>query len=219
MRKIQFANGEYYHLYNRGVDKRKVFLDSSDYERFLLSMDLLNNQDDGAMTSWKDFRRNHPRAELSDFPLLKKKRKRLVEFIFYCLNPNHYHIAVRQLSEKGIEKFMHKIGTSYTNYFNTKNQRTGALFQGKFKAIQIKSNAKLLYLSAYVNMNNFIHGYKTKDWEYSSLPDYTGKRENKICNKKVILGQFRNRAEYKKFTHENALYMKERKEEEKYLFE
>jgi putative transposase len=219
MRKIQFANGEYYHLYNRGVDKRKVFLSISDYERFLLSMDLLNDQDDGLMTNWKDFRRTHPRAELSDFPLIKKKRKRLVEFIFYCLNPNHYHVVVRQLAERGIERFMHKMGTSYTNYFNTKNTRDGVLFQGKFKAIHIKSNAKLLYLSAYVNMNNFIHGYRSKDWEYSSLLDYLGKRDNKLCNKEVILGQFKNKSEYKEFVNKNSLYMKERKEEEKYLLE
>jgi putative transposase len=219
MRKIQFANGEYYHLYNRGVDKRKVFLDSLDYERFLLSMDLLNDQDDGAMIAWRDFKRFHPRAELLEFPLLKKKRKKLVEFIFYCLNPNHYHVVVRQLAEKGIERFMHKLGTSYTNYFNTKNTRDGALFQGKFKAIHIKSNSRLLYLSAYVNMNNFIHGYRTKNWKYSSLLDYLGERSNKLCNKKVILGQFRNKSEYKEFVNKNSLHMKERKEEEKYLLE
>ena len=219
MRKIKFADGEYYHLYNRGVDKRRIFSDTQDYERFLISMDLLNDQNDGLMTGWKDFKRNHPRAELSDFPLVKKKRKRLIKFIFYCLNPNHYHLVVQQLAEKGVEKFMHKLGTSYTNYFNTKNKRTGSLLQGKFKAVHIKSNAKLLYLSAYVNMNHFIHGYRIKEWKYSSLLDYLGKRNSGLCNKGVILGQFRNNADYKKYLHENAFYLKERKDEEKYLLE
>ncbi len=219
MRKIQFANGEYYHLYNRGVDKRTIFTDKNDYWRFFVSMNLLNDQDDGLMTDWKDFQRNHPRAELSDFPPLKKKREKLVEFVCYCLNPNHYHLMVRQSTEKGLERFMHKLGTSYTNYFNTRNTRGGSLFQGKFKAAHIKSNAKLLYLSAYINMNHLIHGYKDREWKYSSLLDYLGKRKNGLCNKKVIVGQFRNSNDYKLFLRENALHMKEKKEDEKYLLE
>ncbi|KKT72112.1 MAG: Transposase [Candidatus Moranbacteria bacterium GW2011_GWF1_44_4] len=198
MRKIQFANGEYYHLYNRGVD---------------------SDQNDGLMIAWRDYKENNPEAELPDFPLLKKKRKKLVEFVCYCLNPNHYHLVVKQLDERGIERFMHKLGTSHTNYFNTKNKRTGALFQGRFKAIRIKSNSKLLYLSAYVNMNHFIHGFRQKEWKYSSLLEYLGKRKSGLCNKKIIMGQFEDIADYKKFLDENAIYMKEKKEDEKYLLE
>jgi putative transposase len=219
MRKTQFENGVYYHLYNRGVDKRKVFLDKRDFERFLLSMNLLNDQNDGLMIAWRDYKENNPAAELSEFPLLKKKRKKLVEFICYCLNPNHYHLIVRQLVEKGIERFMHKLGTSHANYFNTKNKRTGSLFQGSFKAIHIKSNSKLFYLSAYVNMNHLIHGFKNKEWKYSSLLDYLGKRKGGLCNKKVIMENFKSCADYKKFLGENIAHMKEKKEDEKYLLE
>lgn len=219
MRKIQFANEEYYHLYNRGVDKRKVFQDNRDFERFMLSMDLLNDQNDGLMIAWRDYKENNPQAEILEFPLLKKKRKRLIEFICYCLNPNHYHLIVKQLTEKGIERFMHKLGTSHTNYFNTKNKRTGALFQGKFKAVRIKSNSKLLYLSAYVNMNHLIHGYRGKEWKYSSLLDYLGKRKGGLCDKKIIKEHFKNCADYKSFLDENAVHMKEKKEDEKYLLE
>ncbi len=220
MRKIEFAIGEYYHILNRGVDKRIVFNDEMDYRRFLLSMNLLNDEKDGLMAAWKDFRKYRPRARLWDFPKLKVKSKPLVEFVAYCLNPNHYHLIVRQLREKGIEKFMHKLGTSYTHYFNNRNERTGSLFQGKFKAVHINSNSYLLYLSAYVNNNHFIHGYKNREWKYSSLPDYFGIRDSKICNKDVILSQFDYRFdEYKDFVMENSLYMKEKKELEKLLLE
>ncbi|PJA86975.1 MAG: hypothetical protein CO141_01895 [Candidatus Moranbacteria bacterium CG_4_9_14_3_um_filter_42_9] len=219
MRKTDFANGEYYHIYNRGVDKRDVFEGVRDYERFLLSMDLLNDERNGLMGEWKDIKRSNPRAQLWEFPELSSRRNPRVEFSCYCINPNHYHFILKQLKKNGIKNFMHKISTSYTNYFNVKNDRSGSLFQGRFKAIHIDSNEYLLYLSAYVNKNHFIHGYKSGEWKYSSLPDYTGKRNGKICQKDVILGQFNNIKEYEKFMRENALYMKDKKELERYLIE
>jgi putative transposase len=219
MRKIEFANEEYYHIFNRGVDKRKVFLDSSYYQRFLLSMELLNDEKDGVMEEWRNFKKCNSKAMLSDFRELSS-RKKLVEFIAYCLNPNHYHFIMRQVADRGIERFMHKLGTSYTNYFNTKNKRTGSLFQGNFKAIHIDSNEYLLYLSAYVNKNNFIHGYRPDDkWEYSSLHEYAEKQKKKFCSKGVILGQFGNKKEYLEFMRKNALYLKKKKADEKYLLE
>jgi len=77
----------------------------------------------------------------------------LVEIIVYCLNPNHYHIILRQVSEGGVSKFMLKLSSGYSSYFNKKNKRSGSLFQGRFKAVHIDSNEYLLYLSAYVNKN------------------------------------------------------------------
>lgn len=219
MRKTAFANEEHYHIFNRGVDKREVFLDTGYYQRFLLSMDLLNDSRDGLMIEWRDFKKSNPKAKLSDF-LEPSSRKPLVEIIAYCLNPNHYHIILKQVEEKGIERFMHKLGTSFTLYFNKRNKRTGALFQGNFKAVHINSNEYLLYLSAYVNKNNFIHGYNKNDhWLYSSLPAYLGKKEDGLINKDIILGQFKNTKEYKEFLNEHALKMKDDKEMRRYLLE
>ena len=160
MRKIIFNNNEYYHIYNRGVDKRDVFLDEGDYLRFLKSMTEFNtNKVDGGF--YRKFLRERAINEivkvgdqgdqgsasnLEAEPLSDP----LVEFICYCLNPNHYHFIVRQLAENGIIKFMQRLGTSYTMYFNTKNNRNGVLFQGKFKATQITSFDHLLWLSVYV---------------------------------------------------------------------
>lgn len=221
MRKTEFANEEHYHIFNRGVDKREVFLDASYYQRFLLSMDLLNDTHDGLMIEWRDYKKSNPKAKLSDF-LEPRSRKRdpLVELVAYCLNPNHYHIILKQVEEKGIERFMHKLGLSYTLYFNKRNKRTGALFQGNFKATHIDSNEYLLYLSAYVNENNFIHGYnKRSTWPYSSLPGYLSKKDDKLVNKDIISGQFKNTREYKEFLDEHALKMKDDKELKRYLIE
>lgn len=213
MRKVEFANGEYYHIFNRGVDKREIFSNARDYERFLSSMDLLNDEQEGLMIEWRDFKKGNSKAKLDDFLKLRfRKRNFLVEIIAYCLNPNHYHFILKQVADKGIEKFLHKIGISHTKYYNRKNKRSGSLFQGVFKSVHIDSNEYLLYLSAYVNKNNFIHGYNKKNnWPYSSLPDYLGKRNDKLVKKYIILGQFKDVEEYKDFMYKNALYMKEKK--------
>lgn len=215
-RKTEFANGEYYHIYNRGVDKRDVFQNQGDYFRFLKGLRDFNSK----LT--REERERKTKSELSSGTELSSESEEspLVEIIAYCLNLNHFHLILKQTEEKGIETFMHKQGTGYSNYFNKKNDRSGSLFQGPFKSIHIDSNEYLLYISAYVNKNNFIHGYGSGEWKYSSLPDYTGKRNGRICSKDIILGQFDNNAkEYEKFMDDNALYMKEKKETEKYLLE
>lgn len=222
-RKINFANNEHYHAFNRGVDKRDIFCEIKDYDRFLLSMNLLNDTNDGLMIEWRDYKKSNPQKSPNDF--LKgtfRKREPLVEILAYCLNPNHYHLILKQITDKGIERFMHKIGTSHTKYFNMKNKRSGSLFQGNFKSAHIDSNEYLLYLSAYVNKNNFIHGYTENDnWPYSSLLDYVGKRKNNpvTVSTGAVLGQFRNTKDYEEFMENNSLHMKDKKEMEKYLIE
>ncbi len=205
MRKTIFSNEEYYHIYNRGVDKRDVFCDENDYKRFLLSMNLLNDEFDGLMLEYRDFRKSNPKAQLLDFPKLSF-RKPVVEIISYCLNPNHYHFILKQISHAGIKKFMHKLGTSYTKYFNKKYDRSGVLSQGRFKDVYIGSNEYLLHLSAYVNRNYFIHKYPEKNWPYSSELDYIGKRSGNLCNKNIILDQFENDfSKYDKFLNKGLI--------------
>ncbi len=212
MRKTEFANGEYYHIYNRGVEKREIFLDDFDYMRFLKSLDEFNRIDPIGSIFEQSFRDKN--IELGH-PVSK-----LVEIMAYCINPNHYHLILKQLEDKGIEKFMHKVGMGYSKYFNHKHKRSGVLFQGGFQSIYIDSNEYLLYLSAYVNKNNFIHGYNSGDWKYSSLLEYLGKRNEILCNKDIVLGQFNNNVkQYKEFLENNAMYLKDKKDMEKYLLE
>ncbi len=93
LRKTAFVEGEYYHIYNRGVDKRNIFSDKSDLNRFLQSM--------------KEFNTKNPIGSLFENSFLKEKElggkaSKLVEFIAYCLNSNHYHFIITPLVEKGI---------------------------------------------------------------------------------------------------------------------
>jgi putative transposase len=218
MRKTTFANGEYYHIYNRGVDKREVFLDEADYERFLICLREFNRTEAIGSLYEKSLRE---KKNGSSTPIRGVELPALVEIVSYCLNPNHYHLILKQNSEKGIEKFMQKVGTGYTNYFNKKYKRSGALFQGTFKTIHIDSNDYLLYLSAYINKNHFIHGLGQGDWKYASLLEYKNRQPESlnVCKTELILGQFRNLDEYLDFLDKNALYLKEQKENRKYLLE
>lgn len=203
MRKHKFVIGEYYHIYNRGVDKRETIMDQQDLRRFLESVE--------------EFNVIEPIGSIYELSFIKNRlggrstKPKLVSIIVYCVNPNHFHFLVTPLVEKGVEKFMQKIG-GYTRYFNQKYKRNGALFQGKFKSKHIATdNRYLLHLSAYINMNNRNSlGAPTTKLSKSSLEEYT-QDEKGVCDKEIILGQFQNSKEYLKFCLESWQDIQERK--------
>jgi len=207
MRK-QFEIGKYYHICNRGVDKRKIFMDEKDFVRFLRSMREFNNINPiESLRRLKQIRKAETEVELlsvstdrSSTSVSAPATQPLVKIICYCQNPNHYHILVEQLVEKGIQKFMHKLSTGYTKYFNQKYNCSGSLFQGRYNATPIKTTGFLQKVSCYINGNPEIHKIvaNAEDWIYSSYQDYLGLRDGKLCNKEAILKDFQNIEEYKK---------------------
>lgn len=217
MRKVQLATGEYYHIFNRGADKRNIFSDGHDYARFLQSMEEFNTVEPIGSIFENSFRKHpklgNPVSKLEDVG----DSKPLVHFTAYCLNPNHYHFLLKQVADKGIEKFMHRLGLGYTKYFNQKNLRSGVLFQGPFKGVHIDSNEYLLHVSAYVNLNNSVHklgnGVSKSSWE-----EYTEGRVG-LCEKDIILKQFKRPSEYQDFAHDALKIMLERKEMEHLLLD
>ena len=146
IRKVAFVENEFYHIYNRGVDKRTIFSDRNDLDRFFQSMQEFNTIEPIGSIFENSFKKDDGSIK---FPLVK--------FVAYCLNPNHFHFVLTPIEERGIEKFMHRLGTGYTKYFNEKHSRNGALFQGVFKANHINSNEYLLHASVYVNLNYKVH--------------------------------------------------------------
>lgn len=189
IRKTKLVPGEYYHIYNRGVDKRNIFNNKFDIQRFLQSMNEFNIQNPIGSLYANQFTKKR----------LSGKATKLVKFIAYCLNPNHYHFLLTPLTEKGVEKFMHKMGTGYARYFNEKNKRSGVLFQGKFKSKHINSNNYLLKASSYINLNNCDrNGVVKNKLSASSWEEYRLKLKG-FCDKSIILGQFKSPKECKKF--------------------
>ncbi|MEW5908065.1 MAG: transposase [Patescibacteria group bacterium] len=218
MRKIQFANHEYYHVLNRGVDKREIFLEYDDLSRFFQSMEEFNTIEPIGSIFESSFRQHN---FVGGSASKCSKHKRLVNFICYCLNPNHYHFILEQITDNGIEKFMHRLGTGYTMFFNKKYDRNGSLFQGRYKAIHIDSNEYLLHLSVYVNLNNKVHQLESPVSKFrskSSWEEYVNNLDG-FCKKDIILNQFGNMSKYQEFAENSLKIILERKELEKLLLE
>lgn len=218
MRKTPFVSGEYYHIYNRGVDKRITFLDEDDVERFYKSMKEFNTLEPIGSIYENVFNKR------IGSPTSKSEPNALVHLIAYCVNPNHFHLILQQEAEKGIEKFMQRIGTGYTKYFNNKYKRSGSLFQGKFKSIHVHSNEYLLNLSVYVNLNDKVHqlGSPTSKLvrSRSSWKEYIeGKGISDLCAKDIIFAQFGDKREYEEFAASTLADIVERRSQLKGLDE
>lgn len=151
MRKEPLVTGESYHIYNRGVDKRDIFNDAYDLERFKESIKQFN-QIDGVGS----LELHHKQMRGLDSPVLLMSEP-LVAIIAFCINPNHFHFILKQLVDDGIAKFLQKLQGGYTYYFNHRNDRSGSLFQGTFKSKRIDSDDYLRKIFGYTNQNYLVH--------------------------------------------------------------
>ena len=144
MRKQKLVSGNIYHIFNRGVEKRDVFMEDKDYSRFISDLGLFNDIKPANNVGFK-LRQTAIDSE-NQYKNQHIFENKLVDILAFCLMPNHFHILLRQKEDKGISKFMNKIGVGYTNYFNLKCKRVGPLFQGAFKAVLIEKESQFLYI-------------------------------------------------------------------------
>lgn len=198
IRNIVFSIGEFYHLYSRGTDKRIIFTEHHDYQRFKALLYVCNSTN--SVDIAKHFRAGRTFEELFEI----ERDDTLVDIGVYCPMPNHFHLLVREKVEGGITRFMHKFLTAYSMYFNKKNKRTGSLFESKFKAKHANTDEYLKYLFAYQHLNPVKiidpewkeNGIIDRDaakqflseYTYSSYPDYQGvvRTESKILNREAF---------------------------------
>lgn len=170
--KIYIKDG-FYHIYNRGVEKRDIFLDPQDYKVFL-----------------HYFKRyllppRQVQPDNTDNTIRLDRESNLykeIKLLCYCLMPNHYHLMVKQLSERAIVEFMRRLSNAYTKYFNEKYERVGSLFQGRYRAALIDKEEYFIHLPYYIHRNpdELFTGdndkdEKVKNYPYSSYGDYLGK--------------------------------------------
>ena len=141
IRKVNFVTGEHYHLYNRGNSKQKIFFDQEDCNHFVKLLYLCNSV---RSITYRDVSKN-----VYDFD----REETLVFIGAYCPMLNHFHILIKEKTEKGISKFMQKISTAYSMYFNQKYKRTGGLFEGKFKSQHLNIDRYLKYIFSYIHLN------------------------------------------------------------------
>lgn len=144
MNREPFAIGEIYHIYNRGTDKRNVFVDDNDYRRLIKSLLFFNSKGAVDLRALQESNTKVPPPE---------PEERLVSMLAYCLMPNHFHLLMREIEENGITRFMRKLGTGYTMYFNAKHERNGVLFQGQFKSVLVDRDPYFQYIPHYIHLN------------------------------------------------------------------
>ena len=161
----EYEENSFYHIYNRGVERRRIFIDQQDYSVFLsyLKFYLLTPVQNGPKVPPSHKLKNYFGG---------------ITLLCYCLMPNHFHLLIHQRSEADMTEFMRSLLTRYSMYFNRKYQRVGSLFQGRYKAVKVTSEQQLVYLSHYIHRNPHPSGTDPEGWvgyHYSSLPNYLGK--------------------------------------------
>jgi len=204
MRNIKIAPGEYYHIFNRGVNKQLIFHDNIDRTRFLFivlyfqSPVVLQN----ISRSVKSFVK-HSVFNIDKETEQKIIKDKFIELISFCLMPNHFHFIIKEVKENGIAKYMQRVLNSYTKYYNTRYNKSGHLFQGPYKAVHVEDNKQLLHLSSYIHRNP----RELKEWfnkesnyQWSSYQDFVNKnRFEKLLVFDIISEQFKSKNEYNEF--------------------
>ena len=182
----QYVENGYYHIYNRGVEKRITFLDEKDYVVFMYFLKLyllpLNDKLPKTLSNLQDTR-------------IKKTFFGEIELHSFCLMPNHFHFLIHQIGRNSMTEFMRALITSYVMYFNKKYKRVGTLFQGAYKATLVTKDPYLLHLSRYIHANplkSFAGSDPARlgDYPYSSYPYYLGKKHAAWITKDFLLSFF-----------------------------
>ena len=224
MRKEEFTKGNYVHVYNRGSRRMPIVRDAKDRWHFLQMLYYFNAN----FTPPNPFRQLRELLSFDfnsrlDWPESWPKREPIVMILAFVLMENHFHLLLKEIQKGGIAKFMQKLGIGMANYFNTKYQETGSLFQGSYKAKLIDEDAYLNYLSAYIQVKNPFEMYPggiekaakefdkaydfAIDYPYGSLADHAGRRNSPIIQKELLGELFPTPEQYKKFARECILGM------------
>lgn len=208
-RNLIFSEGEFYHIYSRGIEKRKIFLSDKNYKRFVFLLYTANSTEPVHLS-------NYQGNSLMDIP----RGEPIVDIGAWCLMPNHFHLILRERTENGISIFMKKLLTGYSMYFNVKEQRKGKLFEGKFHARHLDYDQYLKYQFTYVHLNpislvdsgwrrkKIINKNKAKNflnnYEYSSYLDYSGveRPEKIILNNDVFPEYFETTHDFNEMVEE-----------------
>lgn len=183
----QFVPESIYHVYNRGVEKRQIFMDEQDHGVFLNRLKQLLADPD-------ELKGENTTEHLQSF-------YGTVELIAFCLMPNHFHLLLYQHDERSISEFMRALSTSYTMYFNKRHNRVGSLFQGTYKAKLIDSDQYWQHISRYIHLNPEVLGVNIENYRYSSLRYYSKNLNTSWVSPDRVLNEFNDFEDYLSFIH------------------
>lgn len=209
-----YVSDSYYHIYNRGVEKRIIYQDNEDYAVFLSCLKLY-------LTPPKPIDRRFtitlqgpsPTDSVQIYAPCRQPNNHStqIELIAYCLMPNHFHLCIKQVDHRAMDHFMRSLATKYAMYFNKKYERVGSLFQGRYKAVLVETEEQFTYLTKYIHRNPLdLTSYKDRprqlsNYSFSSYPNYLGLRHQIWINPDNILTYFSSLSQhnsYKNFVEE-----------------
>ncbi len=209
-RYIKFFTGEIYHVFNRSVARQPIFSQQRDCQRILEVIDF--------------YRFHKPQLKFSQYhhlPLSQRKdfidrlhaKDTMIDIFAFCIMPNHIHLLLRQKMDNGIPIFMSMIQNSYAKYFNTKNKRSGALFQSMFKCIRIQDDDQFVHVARYIHLNpltSFVlqRSDELEAYPWSSFMDYVGKRSIPFLETNTFRGLFPSIEKLKEFTLDQMEYQR-----------
>ena len=197
------VNGEIYHVFSRAIESRTIFRDHNDYRRMEITLFYYVYSRPSLRLS-EYLKRLKSESQNQFFP---QSGEKLVKVICYCLMPNHIHLVLQQVEEKGISIYTGKVLNSYARYFNEKYKRKGPLWESRFKNVKVESNEQLLHLTRYIHLNPvtaFIVD-KPEEWKFSSYKEYLGEKGN--CEFEEFIES--SPEEYRKFVHDRISYQRE----------
>lgn len=186
-RKESLERGYYYHIFSRSIAKFIIFNNAEEYSRFFEIINLYRYEDFDH--KYSRFIRLELATQNEILERLQTKNNFSVEIVAYCIMPTHFHLILKQISDRGISKFMGKVLNCYSRYFNVKHKRTGPLWSGRFKSVLINNDDQLLHLTRYIHLNPTSAGVtqKPENWLYSSYGEYTGALVSRICKHNGVL--------------------------------
>lgn len=209
-RQTPLVTGEVYHVFNRSVARIPIFISKNDYERALKVIEFYSF--DNTPLSFSHYQRSPQDQRLKIMESIKTLENKLVDILAFCLMPNHFHFLLRQKIEKGITTMLRNFQNSYAKYFNTKSERSGALFQSMFKAVIIETDEQLIHVARYIHLNPST-AYIIKDssnlenYHWSSFPEYINNSDG-LADKKELFSYFKSVEDLKKFTLDQADYQR-----------
>jgi len=185
-----FAQGHYYHVYNRGAGRGTLFFHAQNY--------------------------------LYCLRLIKRHSQRYgITIIAYCLMPNHYHFLLRQESDVPISKFINVLFNAYVQAVNRQQNRSGTLFEGRFRHVCIDREEYLVHLCRYIHLNPVKAGLveSPEDWPYSSYLEWIGQRSGTLKDEDFIRGRFLTPESYQRFVADHDDEDRARKSMKRYILD
>ncbi len=164
--------GHYYHVYNRGCNRGRLFVNDENY-LFLL---------------------RQAKLFLADYSL---------SVIAFCLMPNHYHFLIRPEEVNSLSRYIQRLFNSYTQAFNKQQNRSGTLFEGRFKSILVDTDEYVIHLCRYIHLNPIRAGLVTEPrlWKYSNYLEWVGRRDGILLDREFVNQYFTTPADYEDFVN------------------